>query len=156
QVPLEANFSPALSLAARYLARRGGGLEFLPPKVSSWQQFSARYSSRKLVWAGATAGAAALLVAGAFGVQQWQLSRLRSDWAGMAATVTELDDLQQQIRKFRPWFDPSFRSLSILRKLTEAFPEDGVVTAKTFEIHELSSVTCSGVARDNQAFLRML
>ena len=74
----------------------------------------------------------------------------------MSPTVTELEDLQQQIRKFRPWFDESFRTLSILRKLTEAFPEDGVVTAKTFEIRELSSVSCSGVARDNQAFLRML
>ena len=74
----------------------------------------------------------------------------------MAPTVTELDDLQQQIRKFRPWFDESFRNLSILRRLTEAFPEDGVVSAKTFEIRDLSSVTCSGVARDNQAFLKML
>src|SRR5207237_3284980 len=125
EVPPEASFSAAASLAARYLARRNPALEFLPPKVSSWQQFSTRYSSRKLVWAGATAGAAALLVAGAFLVQQWQLSNLRSQWTAMSPTVTELDDLQQQIRKFRPWFDESFRNLSILRKVTEAFPEDG-------------------------------
>jgi hypothetical protein len=96
-----------------------------------------------------------LLVAGAFGFQQWQLSDLRSQWTAMAPTVTELDDLQQQIRKFRPWFDESFRNLSILRKVTEAFPEDGMVSAKSFEIRELSSVSCSGVARDNAAFLRL-
>jgi len=156
QVPAEASFSPALSLAARYLARRSAALEFLPPKVSPWQQFAHRYSSRKLVWAGATAGAVAVVVAGAFAVQQWQLTRLQTKWTVMAPTVTELQDLQQQIRRFRPWFDESFRNLSILRKLTEAFPEDGVVSAKTFEIRDLSSVTCSGVARDNQAFLKML
>jgi len=73
----------------------------------------------------------------------------------MAPTVAELEDLQQQIRRFRPWFDESFRSLSILRKVTEAFPEDGVVSAKTFEIREMNSVTCSGIARDDAAFLRL-
>jgi len=155
QVPAEASSSPAASLAARYLAGSAGSLEFLPPKVSSWQQFSARYSSRKLVWAGATAGAVAALVIGAFAVQQWQLSHLRAQSNSMAPTVAELEDMQQQIRKFRPWFDESFRSLSILRKVTEAFPEDGVVTAKTFEIREMTSVTCSGIARDNTAFLRL-
>ncbi|HMJ65303.1 MAG TPA: hypothetical protein VK615_08115, partial [Candidatus Binatia bacterium] len=64
--------------------------------------------------------------------------------------------LRRMIKTFRPWFDDSFRSLTILRKLTEAFPEEGLVTAKTLEIRDLGSVTCSGVARDNQAFLKML
>ena len=64
--------------------------------------------------------------------------------------------MQQQIKKFRPWFDESHRNLTILRTVTEAFPDEGGVTAKTLEIRELSSVTCSGVARDNQAFLKML
>jgi len=64
--------------------------------------------------------------------------------------------MQQFIRRFRPWFDDSFPNLSILRRVTEAFPAEGVVTAKTVEIRELTAVTCSGVARDNQAFLKML
>ena len=156
KLPAEAVVSPAFSLAARSLVGRGVGFEFLPPKVKPWQQFTARYSSRKLVWAGATAGVIALLVAALFLYQQWQLSRLRSQWSVMAPTVTELESLQQQIRKFRPWFDDSMRSLSILRRLTEAFPEDGVVTAKTVEIRDLSIVSCSGTARDNQAFLKTL
>lgn len=156
KLPAEAVVSPAFSLAARYLVGRKTGFEFLPPKVKSWQQFTTRYSSRKLVWAGATAGVIALLIAALFLYQQWQLSRLRSQWSVMAPTVTELESLQQQIRKFRPWFDDSMRSLSILRRLTEAFPEDGVVTAKTVEIRDLSIVSCSGTARDNQAFLKTL
>ena len=53
--------SPALSLAARSLTGAAGGFEFLPPKTSSWQHLTTRFSSRKLVWAGASAGSAALL-----------------------------------------------------------------------------------------------
>ena len=116
--------------------------------MSAWQQFSSRYSSKKLVYAGVTAGAIALVVIGLFMWQQWQLSQLRDRWASMSGKVGEIDNLQQQIKRFRPWFDESFGNLSILRRVTEAFPEDGSVTAKTVEIRDLSVVTCSGVARD--------
>jgi hypothetical protein len=156
KLPAGAGVSPALSFAARYLSGRGAAFEFLPPTVSAWQQITERYSSRKLVWTGTAVGSVALLIGLGFLVQQWQLSRLSSRWAAMAPKVNELETLQQQIKQFRPWFDDSFRSLSILRKLTEAFPEEGVVSAKTFEIRERSVVTCSGVARDQQAFLKML
>jgi hypothetical protein len=43
-----------------------------------------------------------------------------------------------------------------LRQLTTAFPEDGVVTAKTVEIRNANLVTCTGTARDNASLLRML
>jgi len=156
RLPPETKVSPALSLAARYLTDARPALEFLPSKVRPWQQWTTRFSSRKVAWTSAAAGVAALLVGGAFLFQQWQLSRLQTQWAAMGPRVKELDEMQQQIKKFRPWFDESFRSLSILRKLAESFPEEGVVTAKTLEIREAASVTCSGAARDNQAFLRML
>jgi hypothetical protein len=74
----------------------------------------------------------------------------------MEPQVKELQDAQQQIRKYRPWFDESFRGLRILRKLAEAFPEDGVVFAKNVEIRDLSTVNCSGTARDNQSYLRLI
>jgi hypothetical protein len=74
----------------------------------------------------------------------------------MTKEVAELEGMQGQIRRYRPWFDDSFRTLSILRRLTEAFPETGVVTAKSVEIRDSSTITCSGTARDNQSFLRML
>ena len=104
----------------------------------------------------ATAYPALFLTAAAFLVQQWQLSRLESKWRTMAPKVKELEVMQQQIRTYRPWFDESFHSLSILRELTEAFPEDGVVSAKSVEIRDLSAVTCSGTARDMQALLKVL
>ncbi len=156
RLPADLPVSPALSVAVRRLAGRPSALEFLPPRVSPWRQLTARYSSRKLVWAGATAGAVALVLALAFLVQQWQLVRWRSKWAHMKTQVNELESVQQQIKRFRPWFDESCPSLSILRRLTEAFPEDGSVTAKTVEMREAALVTCSGTARDQQALLRAL
>lgn len=155
-LPASTPVSPAASLAAHQLTGRTGGLDFLPPRVRPWQEFSTRYSSRKLAWAGAIVAAAALITAILFVSQQWQLSKLRSEWAALAPQAAELENLQQQIRRFRPWFDESRGSLSILRRLTEAFPEDGAVTAKTLEIRDLANVTCSGVARDNAALLKTL
>lgn len=155
-LPSEAAVSPALSLAARQLTGGAASLEFLPPKVSSWEQFTARFSSKKLAWAGAGVGGVALLVAAAFVVQEWQLSRLGSRWAAMGSKVNELQAMQQQIKQFRPWFDESFHSLTILRQLTEAFPEDGAVSAKTVEVRDQALVTCTGSARDTQSFLKML
>lgn len=147
--------SPELSLAARVLAGQPSLLEFLPPKVSAWKQLTTRYSSRKLAWSGAAAGAVVVLLIGAFLVQQWQLSKWRGTWVKMKPRVREVEDMQQQIRRFRPWFDDSFRCLSILKKLTEAFPEDGSVSATRVEIRDPGIVTCSGTARDQQAYRKM-
>jgi len=93
---------------------------------------------------------------GAFLFQQWQLIHLRSQWNAMASKVHELEGVTQQIHQFRPWFDESLRGLTILRQLTTAFPEDGVVTAKTVEIRDLNIVTCTGTTRDNPSLLKTL
>lgn len=150
-LPADRNLSPALGMAARQLVGKPTGFEFLPPKVSAFAQFTHRFSSRKLVSSGAAAAAVLLLVSISFLWQSWRLSALESQWKSIEPRVTEVEGLQQQIRKFRPWFDDTPRSLNILRKLTEAFPEDGAVTAKRLEIKDLSTVTCSGQARDNRA-----
>jgi hypothetical protein len=155
-LPAGSEVSAALSAAARCITGVPPMFEFLPPKISAFQKLTHRFSSRKIGWVGAAAALLLLLAGGAFGVQQFQLSRLRSQWARMEKPVRELEDMQAQIRRFRPWFDGSFRTLTVLRKITEAFPEDGVVTAKTLEIRDVSSVTCAGVANDNQALLKML
>ena len=56
--------------------------------------------------------------------------------------------MQAQIRKYRPWYDESLANLSILRSVTEAFPEDGTVTAKTVEIRNSSHVNVTGTTRN--------
>jgi hypothetical protein len=115
---------------------------------------AARYSSGKLRTAGAAAAAVLLVVGGVFLVQQWQLMRLQSQWSAIAPKAKELERITQDIHQFRPWFDDSIRVLTILRQLTQAFPEDGVVSAKTIEIRDLSAVTCTGVTRDNQSLIK--
>jgi hypothetical protein len=152
----ETAVSPAFSLAARLLAGRAPVFEFLPPKPTAWQQIATKYSSGRLRSAGAAAAGVVLIAGGLFLFQEIQLMLLRSQWSAMSAKAGELEGLQNQIRQYRPWFDDSFQSLSILRQLTMAFPEDGAVTAKTVEIHDGNVVSCSGTARDNAALLRTL
>jgi hypothetical protein len=153
-IPADTAVSDAFSLAARQLVGRGSAFEFLPPKISAWQRMTSKYAPGKLRKAGAIAAAAVLVVAGFFAFQQIQLTRLRSQWAGMSSKVNELDDISHQIGKYRPWFDDSFRCLTILQQLTTAFPEDGAVTAKTVEIHDLNTVSCSGNANNYSALIR--
>ncbi|MGH7991979.1 MAG: hypothetical protein ACREDQ_00555 [Limisphaerales bacterium] len=156
QLPAETPVSPALSLAAWWLMGETPVFEFLPPKPSALEQLIARYSSGRLRSAGAVAAGVLVLVGGLFLFQEIQLIVLRSQWSAMSARVQQLDGLQQEIRQYRPWFDDSFRSLTILRQLTMAFPEDGSVTAKTVEIRGGNTVTCTGTAQDNGALLRTL
>jgi hypothetical protein len=156
QLPEEASVSTAFSLAARLLTGQPPAFEFLPPKPTAWQQIITKYSSGRLQSVGAVAAGVVVIVVGLFAFQQWQLVRLQSQWSAMSAKVKDLDALQQHILQYRPWFDDSFTGLSILQQLTLSFPEDGVVSAKTVEIHDGNVVTCTGVARDNTALLRTL
>jgi len=70
--------------------------------------------------------------------------------------VREVEDLQGRLKRFRPWFDDSVRGLLVMKTLTEAFPEDGAVTAKNVEIRDVGVVVCTGSAKDSTALLRTL
>lgn len=153
-LPPDTAVSPALNLAAERLAGRPAVFEFLPPHVTAWQRLTSHQALGKYRLVGAAAAAALLLAGGAFGYQQWQLTRLSREWSAMAPRVKELELVQQQIKQYRPWFDESLRSLSVLRQLTLAFPDDGVVSAKAVEIRDGQRVTCTGVARENSALLK--
>jgi hypothetical protein len=155
QLPPATPVSAAFSLAAGLLTGQSPAFNFLPPKPTLIEQFAARYSSGRMRTIGSVAAGIAVIVAGLFFIQQIQLWRLRSQWSGMSAKVLELEAVQDNIRQYRPWFDESFRDLAILRQLSLAFPEDGVVTAKTIEIRDDNTVSCSGNARDYAAVLAM-
>jgi hypothetical protein len=163
QLPPDAPVSPAFSLAAGRLAVGRAQFEFLPPKVTPLQQLAARYSSGRLRTVISAAAAVALVCGGLFFFQQCQLWRLESQWAKLQPTVKQLEGMQDLVRQYRPWYDESMRGtnlvrgltgLVILRSVTEAFPEDGSVTAKTVEIRDLNTVTCTGIARNYQALLK--
>jgi len=147
--------NPAICAASRFLAQKKATFEFLPPKISAWKQISTKAGPRKFAYAAGAAAAVALIVAGAFIMQNWELSKYRKQWLAMEPQVKELEDMQQEIKRFRPWFDNSFRNMSVLRKLTEAFPVDGSVFAKTLEVRDISQVVCSGVARDTASLYKM-
>jgi hypothetical protein len=76
----------------------------------------------------------------------------------MENRVVALDAVTARIREFRPFYDNGFRSLTIMKRVTEAFPDNGSVTAKSVELRGSSIVTVSisGTARDNTALLRTL
>jgi hypothetical protein len=155
QLPPETSLSAAFSLAARPLVEQPPVFEFLPPKPTLLEQFAAKYSSGRLRTAGAVAAGIVAIVGGAFLIQQIELWHFRSQWNGMSAKVAELQSVQDKIRQFQPWFDTSFRDLAILRQLSLAFPEDGAVTAKSIEIRDDNTVSCSGTTRDYASVLAM-
>jgi hypothetical protein len=156
QLEAQTPVSMPLSLAATYLAERKLPFEFLPPRQSRWQRFSSRYASGRLRTAGAVAALLALGFIGAFGYQQWTLMRLERQWTAMSAQVQDLEKTRDKIRQFRSWYDSSHRALRILRQLSTAFPEEGSVSAKSVEIKDLSTVTCSGSAQDSRSLYKTL
>ena len=152
-LPPEASASPAFSLAANALTERAPAFEFLPPKPTLVEQFVTKYSSGPLRTTGAVAAGVAALVLALFLFQQFQLWRLGKQWQSMQTKVTELKMIQDQIQQYRPWYGGNYRSLQILRELSLAFPEDGVVTAKVISIRDDGSVSCSGNAQNIAALL---
>ncbi len=156
EIPADAPVSAAFSLAARFLAGQPRVFEFLPPRPTILEQFAAKYTSGKFRSAGLAAAAVVAIVCGLFLFQEIELVTLRAQWNGMSDKVEDLTALQDKIQHYQAWYDTSFRALTILRQLTLAFPESGVVTAKSIAIHNGNTVTCSGTATDGSALLQTL
>ncbi len=139
-----------------FLKHQASALEFLPPKQSQFQAFADKVSSRGNAWAGGSVGTIVVLTAIVFYIQGYRLSSLEAEWDGMADKVTELETLQNKIRQFRPWYSRSAQSLQIAKKLSEAFPREGSIWVKSFEIKENNKIFCSGSANNNQALLDVM
>jgi hypothetical protein len=155
-LPADLAASAALALAAAWVRGADTTPEFLPPKVQQWQLWMSKgLSTRKLIWVGEAAAGVVCCVLLAFAIQQWQLSRLRGKWAKLAPQVTELSAMQDQIRQFRDYYDAASLEVNIWGKLAELLPRDSSVTLKTLEVRDRDSVICTGVARDNDAFVRV-
>lgn len=152
-------WTPAQSAAA--LA--GAGLQpastlpnLLPPTPSRWEQWTRRYNARRLRLVAALGAAALIAIVAAFAWREYETWQLRDQWMQIKPQVDELEGLQAKIREFRSWHDTSYRTLNVLRLVTDVFPENGTVTAKSFEIRNQSAVTVTGVTRDNTALLASL
>jgi len=147
EIPSDAAVSPAFSFAAHFLAGHETLLEFLPPKIPAWKQFTAKYGSGKARKAIAATVVVVAIIGGLFLYQEVQLLRWQSKWDQMKVEVADLKVINEKIDKYRPWSDETVRGLTILKEITAAFPADGAVTAKTLEIRDLNTVVCTGIAR---------
>ena len=148
-------YQPALYTAVKGLFDQKYDFEFSIPQTSRLKQITAVISSQRIAWAGGGSIGLILVTIIAFTLQYWKLSDLETRWNTIRPQVTELDNIQQQIRKFQPWFDTSVPSLEIMKTLAESFPEEGSVWIKTIGIKDLSSVTCTGFARNNMEWLKL-
>ena len=147
---------PALAAALNErLEGRATTLDFLPPKRSVWEKLVEKTASRRNVWIGGGGGSVLLLSLCLFLFQGWQLNSLENRWEGMAEKVQTLETLQQQIRRFEPWYDDSPRSLLILRQLATLFPKEGDIWLSSLIIKDNRQVICTGSARSNDDILAL-
>lgn len=147
----------AEQLGARFLTEGPPALEFLPPRPSQWSRLMSRYSSKRMATTIMAAAAIAVIALVFFGWQEYRRWSLRNEWQAMQPQVAALETVQNRIRDYRSWYDLGHRNLTILKRVTECFPENGNVTAKSFEIQGVvPTVTVSGTARDNAALLRTI
>jgi GAF domain-containing protein len=147
----------AEGIANHWLTPTGSEVEFLPPRPGRWSLLMARYNSKRLATAGLALGGAVVLALVAFGWQEIRLQLLRSEWRGMQVRAGVLTEIQDRIRDYRPWYDRSFPDLRILARVTQCFPDNGSVTARSFDIHHVANVTTvniTGTAQDDRALLR--
>jgi hypothetical protein len=145
----------AVEAAEHFLKEEPVAFEFVPPQTKRWQVLLQRFDNRRR--RGLVAGAVLLLLLPilAFIIQSRIESGLQDEWNGMKRKVSDLDALQQNIRKYRPWFDPAPENLIILEGVVSAFPEQGDVWAKTIQITEGPKVTCTGFAKTHAALLAL-
>ena len=152
-LPPDTSLSPAFSLAANALTDQAPAFEFLPPKPTLVEQLVARYSSGRLRTTGTIAVAVGAIVLGLFLYQEYQLWKYGRQWAQIKDKVTALQGVRGQIQQFQSWSPGDYHSLAILRELSLAFPQNGVVTAKVITTRSDGTVNCSGNAQDNAALL---
>ncbi len=146
----------AIAAAAHHLREEAVAFEFVAPRVNRWEAMFQKLDSRRRRWIASAALALVVLPMLAFLVRSHIETGLDSEWQGMRKKVAELEKLQQQIRQFRPWFDPAPHSVQILEGLIGAFPESGEVWAKSIQIAGESKIVCSGFARNQAALMVMM
>ncbi len=143
----------AIAAAANKLLGRESEIQFQAPHTSALAKFINRVSARSTLWLGGVAAAALLIFGFLFLYQHVKLSRLEAEWSELAPRVEEVETLQANVRAYRSWFDNSAISLTIAKKLTNAFPEDGSVWATSLSIVDRERVVCTAIAENDLAWL---
>jgi hypothetical protein len=150
--------APAIGVAAaeRHLQGKPILFEFVAPETSRWQLVVRRYDTRRNRWLAAAVAACVLLPVLGVGLRARTEARLAREWRAMQDTVSELEKIQGDNRRFRPWFSGGSPNVDVLHGLVSAFPESGEVWAARIDLKDDSAVACSGFARDNTAWMAFL
>ena len=149
--------NPAL-VAAADLYLRGAGIQpnFLPPRPGRFEELVRTALKRRTTSLVAGAAGLLLLASAAFAIQARTLHVLEAEMEALGPRAESAGALQDQIRTYRDWFDAGAPTLDIASGLTEAFPEEGTVWLKSASIKNGATITCSGKATGNRAWLEML
>ena len=92
----------------------------------------------------------------AFLLQHVRLASLERRWPRIEPKASEIENIQNRIRKFRGWFGDQPQSMLVMKRLTEVFPAEGSVWLTSLKVKNLSEVSCSGKARSNRDWLDLL
>jgi len=146
----------ACASAIDHIWGRSNVFEFLPPAISRFEKIAGHISSKSVFWFAGAGAAIIFIVAVVFMIQAYVLRHYEKEWAAMEPAVKEVTMLQDKLRKFRPWHDTEIRSLTILKEMTKAFPEEGSVWVKSVEIRNMALLQVSGEAKNERIWLEML
>jgi hypothetical protein len=146
----------AIESAEKFLRGEPIAFEFVSPEVNRWQVLVQQLNNRgrrTMLLGGIGAIALAVLT---FFIRSHIESSLQREWDQMGRDVADLETLQQKIRQFRPWFEPTPQGLDAFEVLAGAFPDQGDVWAKSIQIVDGSKVVCTGFARNQAALMGLL
>ena len=116
-------------------------------------------SRRRLMWAGAAAGA--LLIASGALFLEWrseqrELTELRQKRDDLKPNADAARLLVDRVAVLRGWTDQRPRFLDPLRELTLAFPAEGRIWATSLAIRQDMRIAVSGKAADERSVLEVL
>jgi hypothetical protein len=154
--PESSSASAATEAARRTLRGQPVAFEFVVPETNRWQELLQRVDTSRRRWLLLGAAGLVLLPLLLLLIRSQIESHLQSRWDAMADSVADLDEIQQKIHEFRPWFEPAPQGLQLLQSLVVAFPEQGDVWAKSIQVAEDGKVTCTGFARTQPALMALL
>ena len=106
-------------------------------------------------WLACVAAALIFLIGAAMIYQAKVLHNYEKKWAAMEPDVNRVQSIQDKLRKYRPWNEEDILSLSVLKDMTEVFPEEGI-SIRSVDMNNMSEYRFSGEARSGSVWLEML
>lgn len=142
--------------ASEFLSGRPVTFELYQPPMTRWEKVVRRFDRRRHGVAVAAALLVLFLPMAAFAVRSGLENRLQRQWTQLGPQVAELEQLQERIRTFRPWFDNYPDQVERLASFMEAFPAEGEVWATNIELRDGERLSCAGLARNQSALMAFL